>query len=176
LEANVCAASRTCGISISSSPSAVCRRARSKAVAQPALVVAQPALMVRPALITRPAQPGVELLLHRPLNDQPGAKLRQLRQRPARVIADPHGQQSVDPSLDLRRRRYGTSHGVGLLHSLGGLEGTYAVALTAPGDLQQLGDATRGASEGRKGRIAGVRWCLNGAPVAPAFVTGAARR
>ena len=41
-------------------------------------------------------------------------------------------QHVLDPSFDLRRRRYGTSHGVGRLPRLAGLEGTYAVALTAP--------------------------------------------
>ena len=66
----------------------------------------------------------------------------ELRQRLARVLAHPHAKQPVDLLLDLRRRRYGTSHGVGLLHRLAGLEGTYAVALTALSDLQQLGDAT----------------------------------
>src|SRR5581483_7288588 len=40
--------------------------------------------------------------------------------------------QPVDISLYLRRQRYGASHGVGLLHRLAGLEGTYAVSLTAP--------------------------------------------
>ena len=40
-------------------------------------------------------------------------------------------------------RRYGASHGVGLLHRLAGLEGTYAVSLTALDTyLQQLLDAT----------------------------------
>jgi hypothetical protein len=39
-----------------------------------------------------------------------------------------------DLLFDLRRRRYGTSHGVGLLQLVfSGLEGTYAVASTAPG-------------------------------------------
>ena len=33
-----------------------------------------------------------------------GAELRQLRQRLARVLADPHGKQPVDLVLDLRRR------------------------------------------------------------------------
>jgi hypothetical protein len=43
------------------------------------------------------------------------------------------GRRMLSPLLfHLRRRRYGTSHGVGLLHRLAGLEGTYAVALTAP--------------------------------------------
>ena len=55
------------------------------------------------------------------------------------VIADPHGEQLVDLLLDLRRRRYGTSHGVGPPSIvLAGLEGTYAVALTAPAYSQQF--------------------------------------
>src|ERR671925_565948 len=89
--------------------------------------------MRRPALIARPPQPGVELVLHSPLDDQPGTEPRELRQRLARVLADPHGEQPVDLFFDLRRRRYGTSHGVGPPSIvLSGLEGTYAVALTAP--------------------------------------------
>src|SRR5437588_1679714 len=52
-------------------------------------------------------------------------------------------QKLVDLRLYLRRRRYGASHGVGLLHRLPGLEGTYAVALTAPhAYLQQFWDTT----------------------------------
>ena len=35
--------------------------------------VAQPSLIVRPAFIARPPEPGVELLLDRPLDNQPGA-------------------------------------------------------------------------------------------------------
>jgi hypothetical protein len=35
----------------------------------------------------------------------------------AAVIADANGQQLLDRSFNLRRRRYGTSHGVGLLQS-----------------------------------------------------------
>src|SRR5918996_1944937 len=90
--------------------------------------------MRRPALIARAAKPGVELVLHSPLDDQPGPEPRQLRQRLARVLADPHGKQPIDLLLDPRRRRYGTSHGVGPPSIvLSGLEGTYAVALTAPG-------------------------------------------
>src|SRR4029450_8132095 len=109
-------------------------RARAKAVAKPRVIVAQPALMRRPALIARATQPGIELVLHGPLDDQPGPEPGQLRQRLARVLTDPHGQQGVDLLLDLRRRRYGTSHGVGPPSIvLSGLEGTYAVALTAPG-------------------------------------------
>jgi hypothetical protein len=71
--------------------------------------------MLRPALIASPTQPLIELVLHSPLDDQPGAQLRQLRQRLARVLTDPHSKQLIDLLFNLRRRRYGTSHGVGLL-------------------------------------------------------------
>jgi hypothetical protein len=50
--------------------------ARAKPVAQPTLIVAQPALIVGPALITSPAQPRVELVLDSSLDDQPGAQPR----------------------------------------------------------------------------------------------------
>ena len=40
-------------------------------------VVEQPALIVGPALIPGPAQPGVELILNSPLDDQARAELRQ---------------------------------------------------------------------------------------------------
>jgi hypothetical protein len=76
--------------------------------------------------------PRVELVLDRTLDNQPGP------QPPAQTATragsrHPHGEQLVGPLLDLRRRRYGTSHGVGPpSSSLTGLEGTYAVALTAP--------------------------------------------
>src|SRR3954471_9912634 len=59
-------------------------------------------------------------------------ELRRPRQRRARVLANPDGQHPIDLSLELRRRRYGASHGVGLLHRLPGLEGTYAALSTAP--------------------------------------------
>jgi hypothetical protein len=133
LQTNDSAASRTCAISTSSSPSSVCTLRGAKPVAQAVSVVAQPALMRRPALIARPPQPRVELILNGALDDQPGPQPRQLRQRLARVLTHPHGKQPVDLRLDLRRRRYGTSHGVGppsIVSS--GLQGTYAVALTAP--------------------------------------------
>jgi hypothetical protein len=87
--------------------------ARAKPVAQPRVIVAQPALMRRPALIARPPEPGVELVLDRPLDDQPGAEPGELRERLARVLTDADSQQLVDLRFDLRRRRYGTSHGVG---------------------------------------------------------------
>src|SRR5271166_516114 len=85
------------------------------AISEPRLVVAKPALILRPALIARSAEPRLELVLHSPLNDQPGTELRQLRKRLSGVLAHPNGKQLVDLVLDLRRRRYGTSHGVGLL-------------------------------------------------------------
>src|SRR5215207_66541 len=118
--------------------------------------------MVRPALIARAAKPGVELVLNRALDDQPGTEPGQLRQRLARVLADHHSKQPVDLLLDLRRRRYGTSHGVGLLHRLAGLEGTYAVALTAPGPFTAPLRRDRRAMGCRFGRQEGSRpvaWC-----------------
>jgi hypothetical protein len=87
--------------------------ARAKPVAQALPVAAQPALIVRPTLIARPPKPGVELVLHGALNDQPRTKPGQLRQRLTRVLADTQRKQLVDLLLYLRRRRYGASHGVG---------------------------------------------------------------
>ena len=75
------------------------------AVPEPGVEIAKPALIVGPALIAGPAEPSIELVLDRALDDQPGAELRQLRQRLARVLADPDGQQLVDLGLYLRRRR-----------------------------------------------------------------------
>jgi hypothetical protein len=103
--------------------------------------IAQPRRRLRPTLVARPSQPRVELILHGTLDDQAGTEPRELRERLSRVLTDSDREQRVDLLLDLRRRRYGTSHGVGLLHRLAGLEGTYAVALTALSYLQQLGDA-----------------------------------
>jgi hypothetical protein len=48
----------------------------------------------------------------RTLDDQAGTQLRELRQRLPRVLAHPHSEQPIDLLLDLRRRRYCTSHGV----------------------------------------------------------------
>jgi hypothetical protein len=79
--------------------------ARAIAVSEPRLVVAKPALIVGPALIARPAQPRIELVLDRALDDQTGAELRQLRQRLSGVLANPDGKQLVDLFLYLRRRR-----------------------------------------------------------------------
>src|SRR5204862_166613 len=42
------------------------------AVSKSRVEIAQPALVVGPALIASPAQPGVELVLDRALDDQPG--------------------------------------------------------------------------------------------------------
>jgi hypothetical protein len=53
------------------------------------------------ALIPGPPEPGVELVLNGALNDQPRPEPRQLRQRLARVIADPHSQQPLNLILDL---------------------------------------------------------------------------
>jgi hypothetical protein len=75
------------------------------AIAQPAPIVAQAALVVGPALIAGPPEPGVELILDRPLDDQARAELRQLRERLARVLADSDGEQLVDLGFYLRRRR-----------------------------------------------------------------------
>ena len=86
---------------------------RAKPVAQ------SPAAASRPALIAGATQPRVELVLDRPLDDQPSAEPGQLGQRLARVLTHPDGKQLVDLLFYLRRRRYGTSHGVGLLHRLG---------------------------------------------------------
>jgi hypothetical protein len=60
-----------------------------KPVAQPRLMVAQPALILGPALIPGAAKPGVELVLNGALDDQPGPQPGQLRQRLARVLTHP---------------------------------------------------------------------------------------
>ena len=79
--------------------------ARAIAVSEPRLVVAKPALVIGPALIACPAEPGVELVLDSALDDQPGAELRQLRERLSGVLADPDAKQLVDLCLYFRRRR-----------------------------------------------------------------------
>jgi len=105
--------------------------------------IAQAALPLRQALIASAPQPGVELVLDRPLDDQPSAEPGELGQHLLRILNTAPRQQLVNARLYLRRWRYGASHGVGLLHRLAGLEGTYAVALTAPDrHLQQFWDAT----------------------------------
>ena len=75
--------------------------------------VAQPRRRLPPALIARAPKPRVELILHRSLDDQSGAEPRELRQRLTRALANPDSEQPVDLLLDLRRRRYRASHGVG---------------------------------------------------------------
>jgi hypothetical protein len=91
--------------------------AGAKPVAQPRPIVAQPALILGPALVASATQPRVELILHSTLDDQARAELRQHRQGLPRVLTDPNSQQLIDLIFNLRRRRYGTSHGVGLLQS-----------------------------------------------------------
>ena len=75
------------------------------AVSEPRVEVAKTALIVGSALIASSAEPGVELVLDRALDDQSGAELRQLRQRLARVLADSDGEQLVDLGFYLHRRR-----------------------------------------------------------------------
>src|SRR3954453_4418671 len=64
-----------------------------------AKAVAQSRRRLRPALIACAAQPRIELVLDSPLDDQLAAELRQLRQRLARILADPDGEQPVDLRL-----------------------------------------------------------------------------
>src|SRR5918996_4429 len=67
-------------------------------------------------IVASAPEPGVELVLDSPLDDQLRPEPRELRERLPRVLADSDGEQLVDLLLDLRRRRYGSScHGVGLL-------------------------------------------------------------
>jgi hypothetical protein len=75
------------------------------AVPEPRAEVAKAALVVGPALVARPPQPGVELVLDRALDDQPRSELRELRELLARVLADSDGKQLVDLGFHLRRRR-----------------------------------------------------------------------
>ena len=74
-------------------------------VAQPGLIVLQAALALRPALITSTTQPAIELLLNRPLNDQPGTEPREVTEHLLRVIDHALPEQLVDVGLYLRRRR-----------------------------------------------------------------------
>jgi hypothetical protein len=57
-------------------------------------------------MLSTPAQPRVELVLHGALDDQPGTQLRDLRQRPTPVHTQPHRQQPIDPRFYLRRWRW----------------------------------------------------------------------
>src|SRR5207253_1264611 len=91
-------------------------RPRPEPVSQPALLQALITLIAWPTFVARPPEPRVELVLDSPLDDQPGTEPRQLRQRLARALPNPNRQHLLDPGFNLRRRRYGTSHGVGLLH------------------------------------------------------------
>jgi hypothetical protein len=82
-----------------------------------------------------------ELVLDRALDDQPGAEPRELRQRLTRILADPDGQQLIDLQLDLHRRPYRASHGVGPPSS-SCQDLREPTPCPWPGDLQHLGDAT----------------------------------
>jgi hypothetical protein len=65
----------------------------------------KPALVVGPALVAGAAEPGVELVLDRALDDQSGTELRQLRERLARILPHSNTEQLVDLSFYLRRWR-----------------------------------------------------------------------
>ena len=73
-----------------------------KPVAHARVVVLQAALALRPALIPSATQPGVELLLDRSLDDQPGAEPGELGQHLLRIIDHALPQQLVDARLYLR--------------------------------------------------------------------------
>jgi hypothetical protein len=121
LETNVSAASRSCGISTSSSPSGVCRW-------RGPVAVALAGQRVRPALVALSPEEGAELLLDRTLDDQLSTEAGELRKRALGVACrQAPGEQGVGLLLDLRRRRYGAFHGVGPLRVVVGPEGTYAV-------------------------------------------------
>jgi hypothetical protein len=75
------------------------------AVSQSRVEVAKTALVVGPALIAGAAEPSIKLVLDRALDDQASTELRQLRQRPARVLPHTNGQQLVDLHFYLRRWR-----------------------------------------------------------------------
>jgi hypothetical protein len=134
LDANVSAAWRTCGISIASSP--CLHPTGAKPVAQPRLLAARLLLTAASALIASPTQPRVKLNLNSTLDDQPSPQPGQLRQHLARVITHPNSEQLTDPGFNLRRRRYGTSHGVGLLHRLAGHRGNLRRRLDGTSESQ----------------------------------------
>ena len=111
---------------------------------------------------TRTPQPRVELVLHGPLDDQPRTQLRQLRQRLARVSPTPTANNSSicssSPPMAVRcvsRRRPPSI-------VLPGLEGTYAVALTAPALFTALRDATSSRRGDRIGDEAMTRVGVHG--------------
>src|SRR5262249_50663 len=66
---------------------------------------------LRPALVATPVQPTVELLLNRPLDDQPGTEPAELGQHLLQIVDQSSRQQLADVSLYLHRRRYRASHG-----------------------------------------------------------------
>ena len=71
-------------------------------VAHARVVVAQAALAFGPALVPSATQPGIELLLDRSLDDQPGPEPGELGQHLLRIIDHPLPQQLVDARLYLR--------------------------------------------------------------------------
>jgi hypothetical protein len=119
-------------------------------------------LIVGPALIARPTKPGVELVLNGALDDQPRPQPGQLRQRSRGLSPTPTASNwsicssiSADGVPCVSRRRSS-------FFVLSGLEGTYAVPLTGPGHLKQLGDAT--ARGPRSPRTRGRRSSERSAP------------
>ena len=78
------------------------RRSRTVPGTEP---VALPRRPFSSARVTSPAQPAVELLLDRPLDDQPSAEPGELGQHLLRVIDYASREQLVDARLYLRRRR-----------------------------------------------------------------------
>ncbi len=68
---------------------------------------------LRPTLVTGATNPGIELLLDRPLDDHPGAEPGELGQHLLRIIDHALREPVVDARLYLRRWRYGAPHGVG---------------------------------------------------------------
>jgi len=71
------------------------------------------------AAIHAATEPRIELLLDRPLDDQPGPEPSEFGQHPRWIVDQPARQQLVDVRLYLRRWRYRASHGVGLPSSSG---------------------------------------------------------
>jgi hypothetical protein len=71
-------------------------------VAHARVVVLQAALAFRPALVPSATQPGIEFLLNRSLDDQPGPEPSELGQHRLRIIDHALPQQLVDARLYLR--------------------------------------------------------------------------
>jgi hypothetical protein len=106
VEANVSAASRTCGISFSSFPprSAACA-GESRCADRRRSCAARADSPGRRSYRARPSQASNSSSTARWMI-QPGAQPGELRQRLPRVLTYPHGKQPLNLSLDLRRPRY----------------------------------------------------------------------